>query len=87
MTMPNIWKQCLQPTIKPTVPPGRDCSPNSSLAVAIGRVCSESDNCWGSVVVSFCCQKLVAEVKDLQELRGREMSAIGSLYQAMAVKM
>jgi hypothetical protein len=28
------------------------------------RSCSELDNCWGSVIVSFCCEKLVAEAGD-----------------------
>jgi hypothetical protein len=38
---------------------------------------NELDNRWASVVVSRCCEKVVAEAMD----RGRETSAFGSHYQ------
>jgi hypothetical protein len=30
----------------------------------VGELVSQLDNCWGSAVVSSCCEKLVAEAKD-----------------------
>jgi hypothetical protein len=30
----------------------------------VSRSVSSSENCWGSVVVSCCCEKLVAEARD-----------------------
>jgi hypothetical protein len=44
----------------------------------------ELDNHWGSVVVSYCCEKLVAEAGIVQEPRGREIYTIGSCYQVTA---
>jgi hypothetical protein len=33
----------------------------------VGELVSESDNSWGSVIVSCCCEKLVAEAGDCLE--------------------
>jgi hypothetical protein len=47
----------------------------------------ELDNGWGSVVMSCCCYKPVAEAGDSSGTQRKGTSSIGSPYQAMAVKM
>jgi hypothetical protein len=48
---------------------------------------NELENCWGLVVVSCCCEKLVAEAGDSSEPRGSETFAVESHYQATAEKI
>jgi hypothetical protein len=42
---------------------------------------SELEECWGAVIVSCFCEKLVAETGAGQEPRRRRMFANGSHYQ------
>jgi hypothetical protein len=46
--------------------------------------CWSVDKRWGSVVVTCCTEKLVAEAGAVPEPRGRRTSAVGILYQATA---
>jgi hypothetical protein len=39
----------------------------SEWSQLVGELVSERDNCWGSVVVSCRCEKLVAEAGDSSE--------------------
>jgi hypothetical protein len=41
------------------------------LAAGQVRSCIELDNCWGSVVATCCCEKLVAEAGDILGTQGK----------------
>jgi hypothetical protein len=45
---------------------------------------SELEDCYGSDVVGYCCEKLVAEAGAARESRGKGKSTVGRRYQATA---
>jgi hypothetical protein len=47
----------------------------------VSECVSELEDCWGSVLVSCCCEKLVTEPGTIREPRERGASAVGSRYQ------
>jgi hypothetical protein len=43
-----------------------------------------SEDCSNSVIVSCCCEKLVAEARDRLGTQSKRSVAVGSRYQTMA---
>jgi hypothetical protein len=54
------------------------------ISESVGELVSEIEGCCSPVVVSCCCQNLVAEAGDSWEPRGRGMSVVERRYEAKA---
>jgi hypothetical protein len=52
------------------------CYKRDKLGAAVSQSVSELENCWGSVVVSYCCEKLVAETRTVRKHRRKRTSAV-----------